>query len=399
MQGNLNQMASYVSNISRALAGNSGVSNISEERSTATKDVVPAVAAKGSRGINVLPTPPNSISPNLPPQWRARSSNEVPTDSPTISIVDSDIDLHDAVAISLGQAALSVPGSNEDHGSFTPQYLAKFLADVLQEKGPLSISHVMNRLTQVVPGFIDVPPAKARRLTTAALESRKRGSIEFEKVGWGKYANRARTQTPLSQVSPRLDPIQEGQRQPISKTEAISIPGAHARRPMNRRMSQGSWKASRRVSNTDRVEHEMPEHDAADLMSIDGDVSRMRIQSRRESAALPGPLDYSDTDEEDWASMGAAALRHGSVSSAGGRSFKSNMMMTSANQERPRRPSITPYGRSMPGPRSLGRSLSSKNHSPAPPSAGPKLDFTGVEADEKEQAAITALMRMGSFQG
>lgn len=393
-------MASHVSNISLALAGSTGVSNVSSERSTALKDVLPTVAAKGSRAINVLPTPPNSISPNLPPQWRARPSNEVPTDSPTISMIDSDVDLHDAVAISLGQAALNVPGSNDDHGSFTPQYLCKFLTEILQEKGALSISHVMNRLTQVVPGFIDVPPAKARRLTTAALESRKRGAIEFEKVGWGKYANRGRTQTPLSQVSPRLDPIQEGKRQTSSKTEAISIPGAHARRPVVRRTSQGSWTApTRRVSTTDKAEHDMPEHDAADLMSIDGDVSKMQIRSRQGSAALPGPLDYSDTDEEDWASMGAAALRHGSLSSAGGRSFKSNMLMTTTTQERPRRPSFTPYGRSMPGPRSLGRSISSKKNSPAPPSAGPKLDFTGVEADEKEQAAITALMRMGSFQG
>jgi len=44
--------------------------------------------------------------------------------------------------------------------------------------------------------------------------------------------------------------------------------------------------------------------------------------------------------------------------------------------------------------------MPSKSTTPAPPvAAEKKLDFTGVEADEKEQAAITALLRMGSYQG
>jgi len=398
-------MASQISNISQAFASTAVANpNISSERSTANKkDTTSVLAIKGSRGVNILPTPPNSISPNLPPQWRARISKEALADSPTISIPDSDIDLHDAFSIDLGQAALETPGETEDNGKFTPEYLAKFLTDILQDKGPLPVRHVMNHLTQVVPGFVEVPPAKARRLTTAALEARMVGELEFEKIGWGKWASRARTSTPLSQVSPRLDPIQEGSQQRSGTTAAISIPGNQARRPTIRRPSHGSWTSGSRLSargnHTERAEQDMPEHDAADLMSIDGDNVRPRTESRRSSnTVLPSPLDYSDTDEEDWASMGAAKLRQGSMSSTGGRSWKASM--TTMSSERPRRPSFTPYGRSMPGPRSLGRSMPSKSTTPAPPAAAEqKLDFTGVVADEKEQAAITALLRMGSYQG
>lgn len=397
------QMATQVSSITQALAGRAAAFNISSERSTANQGDDMG-SAKGSHGINGgLPTPPNSISPNLPPQWRARISKEGVEHSPTISVGDSDLDLGDAFAISLGQAALGLPGAHEEHAKYTANYLAKFLADILQEKGPLSVHHAMVHLGQVVPGFMDVPPAKARRLTTAALDCRLKGDVGFEKIGSGKWATRARAHTPLSQTSPRLDPIQEGGQRGTtsSSTAAISIPGSHARRPQPRRISQGgSWTASSsRAKYGERADQDMPDHDAADLMSIDGDVNKLRLQERRESTALPSPLDYSDTDEEDWSNVGAAALRHGSLSSTGGRSFKSSMMMA---QDRSRRPSFTPYGRSVPGPRSLSKSIPNTRPSPAPrPTAAPvqqPLDFTGVDVDEKEQAAIAALLRMGSYQ-
>ena len=393
-------MASYVSNITQGLAGKTTAINISSERSTANK---------GDNGVSSLPTPPNSISPNLPPQWRARISKEDVENSPTISVADSDLDLGDAFAISLGQAALGLPGAHEEHAKYTAKYLAKFLAEILQDKGPLSVHHAMNYLGQMVPGFMDVPPAKARRLTAAALDCRLKGDLGFEKTASGKWTARTRAHTPLSQTSPRLDPIQEGtQRSGISssRTAAISIPGSQSRRPPPRRTSQGgsSWTAtSSRAKYGERADQDMPEHDVADLMSIDGDVNKLRLQERRESTVLPSPLDYSDTDEEDWSNMGAAALRHGSLSSAGGRSLKSSAMI---GQDRPRRPSFTPYGRSFTGPRSLSKSIPSNRpspaprpaHAPAPSSVQQALDFTGVDVDEKEQAAIAALLCMGSYQ-
>jgi len=387
-------MASQVSSITQALAGRASAINISSERSTANK---------GDAGVSSLPTPPNSLSPNLPPQWRARISKEGVENSPTISVADSDLDIGDAFAISLGQAALGLPGAHEEHAKYTANYLAKFLADILQDKGPLSVHAAMNYLGQVVPGFMEVPAAKARRLTTAALDCRLKGDVGFEKIGSGKWAARARAHTPLSQTSPRLDPIQEGAQRgrtsSSSSTAAISIPNSHARRPPPRRISQGSsWTAtSSRAKYGERADQDMPDHDAADLMSIDGDVNKLRLQERRESTVLPSPLDYSDTDEEDWSNVGAAALRHGSLSSAGGRSLKSSIMM---GQDRPRRPSFTPYGRSFPGPRSLSKSIPTSRASPAPrptpASVQPPLDFTGVDVDEKEQAAIAALLCMGS---
>jgi len=125
----------------------------------------------------------------------------------------------------------------------------------------------------------------------------------------------------------------------------------------------------------DSIMSDMPE-DEADNMSIDGDDEPEEPGSS--TAAQPYDIpSESDTDEEDWAAMGAAALRESSFS-GGGRSRYFSVSTRSRS-----RPSIaisTP---------SRGASYQRPNYAP--------LDFTGVDADSQERAAIEALMRMGSM--
>jgi Putative Sin3 binding protein len=205
-----------------------------------------------------LPTPPNSLSPTIPPQ---KGSPTAIANTP-LNIVDSDIELQDAPP--------SDGVADDATGDITPALLAKHhLPEILLSNGPLAIRYVLAHLTASVPGFARIPAAKARRIVVSALESRNGGGVNgdvvFEKVGWGRWDARARssktkyaksTQRKVSPLSPGLD--------------------AHY------------------------ASHE----DEADNMSLDGER-----EVRKLSISIAPPLDDSDaTDEEDWESIGPAGL-------------------------------------------------------------------------------------------
>lgn len=274
-----------------------------------------------------LPTPPNSISPSLPPQAYQNRGASDPLTPPAGAHVDSDIDLEDAVQHAKAQDSpqrgltarrLGELAELDSVGSITPALLAKHhLPAILLDNGPLAIRHVMGHLTTSVPGFSGIPPAKARRLVVGALEGRGSdgqqggldGNVIFEKVGWGRWDARKRGQ-------PSRDPHRSRQTygSPAPRG-SLRIPVHSTRRDRTRDVICGSHQSDHSY-DTPMEDISMLEHEA-DKMSLDNASSCSESDARHNI-----PMDDDDlgdiTDEEDWASIGAAALRQGSFPLTGG---------------------------------------------------------------------------------
>ncbi|KAK5139086.1 hypothetical protein LTR04_003901 [Oleoguttula sp. CCFEE 6159] len=425
-----------ISNIAMAFASHSAALQASKSRDAGPGKASTSFAATGpDHHHGMLPTPPNSISPNLPPHGIAGAS----TRSPPPIHVDSDIDLQDAVdhAASQDQPRLQpthpLPLSKgalsglDAAGVITPAMLAKHhLPDILLTNGPLAIRHVMAYLTQSVPGFSRIPPAKARRVVVAALENRggggATGDIEFEKVGWGRWDAHMKGQPPRTRKDSRdasrtalgdgnlSQPASAASSYAISNSGGISgggglqIPNAH-RQWLNsaRRDLPGSWTGSSLLSHEeeDLDDHDMAEHEA-DKMSLDG-ASSLASSSAGDDVALDDADDA--TDEEDWASIGADALRQQSFSGApsgGFMPYRSNyardygrhsvsLMSTGGG---PRRSSLA---KSAPAPvlqQLPGRSAPYSHHY-APPRQQQQQHLGQIQ-ESQERDAIAALLKMGS---
>jgi hypothetical protein len=287
---------------------------------------------------DMLLTPPNSISPTLPPH-AVRPDRTAPSVA-----VDSDIDLQDALEhaaaqdhpTALSSAALS---GLETKDAITPVMLAKnHLPDILLANGPMAIRHVLSYLTQSVPGFSRIPPAKARRLVVSALESRggggPNGDVEFEKVGWGRWDARIKGQPPREGRTPAYTgsvPVPPGAGSATSNNRlsppasvadsgyAVSSGGLQIPRAMGaaraRDLYSGSWASNSMLSSQEEEAEDdamnMAEHEA-DKMSLDDENSTRSSATTPDN--IPGMQDDLDvTDEEDWAAIGAAALRGGSL--------------------------------------------------------------------------------------
>ena len=319
-----------VSSIATAFAGRTESVDIPKPRDNfwAGKESFAAVAAKSlpvNKQTAGLPTPPNSLSPSLPPQAYKLRVSSGPLTPPAPVHVDSDIDLEDAVEHAKAQDSpqrgltargLSKLAELDAVGNITPALLAKHhLPGILLENGPLAIRHVMGYLTTSVPGFSGIPPAKARRLVVGALEGRGidgqqggvDGDVVFEKVGWGRWDARKRGQTAReTRDSPQYSSHQEG---------VLRIPITSTRRERTRDIAFSH--DSDRDYDTPMEDSGTMEHEV-DRMSLDG------IEEPEPSCDFPKQkkrIDYDPqdvTDEEDWASIGAAALRQGSVPLSGG---------------------------------------------------------------------------------
>jgi hypothetical protein len=159
-------------------------------RSVATKSGI-------ARGLALL-TPPNSISPTMP----AHGAHHPVTSAPLLNI-EEEMSLEDGEAaqsstpphepvpggLPLSKGALS---GLDASAAITPAMLAKdYLPSIMLGNGPVAIRIVIGELNHSVPGFSRIPPAKARRLVVAALESRAgggpEGNIAFCKTGWGRW--------------------------------------------------------------------------------------------------------------------------------------------------------------------------------------------------------------------
>ncbi|PHH80208.1 hypothetical protein CDD82_1921 [Ophiocordyceps australis] len=306
-----------------------------------------------------LPTPPNSISPALPAHGLKAQLQRAKLDP-----VDSDLDLHDAAAMP------SSPAMHEASGAITSTLLARYhLPDILLQHGPLAIRHIMGYLTTSVPGFSGIAPTKARRMVVGALEGRGgearglHGHVEFEKVGWGRWTAR-RHDSALRHGHSGTPPSYSGSAIPIFRAS-----GRHQERSRTAHVSGSVGDESIHFSPDERDEHLLETE--ADKMSLDGSASASCSEAPDDDVAMnDDPEDM--TDDEDWAAMGAAALRAESYPSmaaaqldleGGLRSFSVNAGMT------------------------------------LPPPPLTNLDFSalGGAPDAQEREAVEALLRLGSI--
>ena len=290
--------------------------------------------------------------------------------------IDSDIDLHDGPQAG-GRAASGSP-PYDSAGAITPSLLAKYhLPDILLNNGPLAIRHITGYLTTSVPGFSSIPPAKARRLVVGALEGRGSGGecggpdgdVEFEKVGWGRWDARRRGQPPRdAHLSPQSAERAGGI--PIARNPAWSAKRGRLG------ASASSAGESAAFSHDDRDINMMMETEA-DKMSMDGSASASCSEAPDDDDVQ---MDDSDvTDDEDWAAVGAAALRNASYSSA--------------------KAAHDPMQASGRGPLGGFRSVSysaGMARAPQPPMGNFGFTAYGGTSDAQEREAVEALLRLGS---
>jgi Putative Sin3 binding protein len=402
-----------VSSIGMALAGKTASVDIPKPRDMGNGRggfaAVPARAGHPHGQPVMLPTPPNSISPTLPPQGFKHKHDNFPASPPALAPlhVESDIDLQDAVEHAKSQdQPLHGPVLRglDSVGAITPGMLAKHhLPEILLHHGPLAIRHVMGHLATSVPGFAGIPPARARRLVVAALEGRggdadnprgDGGEVIFEKVGWGRWDARRWGQPPQERPTVNSSP-------PSSVPDSDSHPGMRIPITSQRRTHEhipvyGSSLAGNSAvfshSDLDYGDHEdvtMLEHEA-DKMSLDGngDMRDYCSSSEAPEEAIPDE-EWNDgdiTDEEDWEHIGAAALRARSLNSGGGLIPNSGPTIHSKRQP-PRR-----YGGG-PASSALAKSVPGNIHFSPFGFALPD----SIGGDSEERAAVEALLKLGSM--
>ena len=396
-----------------ALAGRTEAVDIPKPRDNfwAGKETFAAVAAKSlpvQKHTAGLPTPPNSLSPSLPPQAYKTRASAGPLTPPAPHHVDSDIDLEDAVEHAKAQdspqrgltaGGLSKLADLDSVGNITPGLLAKHhLPGILLENGPLAIRHVMGFLTTSVPGFAGIPPAKARRLVVGALEGRGSdglqggidGDVIFEKVGWGRWDARKRGQS--------IREAQNTQRHVPYPPGTLRIPISSTRRDRVREMATSH--GSDRDYDTPMDDINTLEHDA-DQMSLDGSADDYPPYRAPEKRKVP-EYEFDDvTDEEDWASIGAAALRQGSFPLSGGL-IPSNLRYSPHNDPRNRRRAAgksSSAAKSMPITKSLmcNNSKTQQQQDAARTLMGfSPMPENGFDGDAQDREAVEALLKLSS---
>ena len=394
------------SNIGRGLAGKTAFVDIPQLRDgtgASARDNLTVVPVKDARQPGMLPTPPNSISPNLPPHHR-RDSQSIPgPTSPNVPFeFDEDGDGHhvkseDQTHSALSAEALDSLGDLDSAGAITPGMLAKHhLPDVLLSHGPLAIRHIMGYLTTSVPGFSRITSAKARRLVVAALEGRGStegggvdGDVIFDKVGWGRWDARLKGQPPRDRPSSNLTPPGS---LPSSYTHAgMIIPGRRLSHNGSEHFGTSATANSAVLSRSDfdNEDRDMIEEEA-DRMSLDGNEDGYASASPPPEPLMDVDVPEGDeTDEEDWASIGAVALRAQSLPkdkrlhSGGGHLYQPISYMST----RPR--SRTPAS-------NLARSAPLRSASTAT-NTNTGFQLPNGVGDSQERAAIEALLSLGSM--
>ena len=351
------------------------------------------------------PTPPNSISPNLP-------ANVVRADLSSLPVHIEDLDLQDAVDHAKAQDLPPVPLSKgalsglETAQAITPSMLARdYLPDIILGHGPMAIRHVMGCLTQSVPGFSRIPPAKARRVVVAALENRagggSSGAVEFEKVGWGRWDAHIKGQKHLSRSSyteSRLSP-------PSSESSGHALSQSGSAYPVvkyfKRTNNHGHGSS---MPSVDEVldDMSMSEHEV-DNMSLDGSETD---DSTSDSAG-------DETEPEDWAAMGADALRKSSIPTAASGGVRRNynrlcipgpIYNRRLSSTSSRRSSQQALARSAPGRPTAWRKASASSHSAQQfLNIKPNVSndngggSTDTHQTSQEREAVQALLSMGSM--
>lgn len=318
-----------------------------------------------------------------------------------------DIDLQDAVEHAAAQDQPSALSKEALAGldatrQITALLLAKHhLPEIIQGHGAMPIREMMAHLTQSVPGFSGLPPAKARRLVVAALEHRAggglHGEVKFEKVGWGRWSVAGAS----SQA--RGLPIggsRSGNRQtpPASVDSAAGGLGIPKTRH-ERDGYSGSWAAGSWSPNRQGEDEEM-----ADQMSLD-DSEGSTDSDSASGMDLEDDLN-DDTDEEDWSQMGPDTVRQ--THRGPRREYRDYNYLSRTQTSNPRYRSVSAQAHSLPHGRTATPvyknhlstlSASRGNHVVnAGPSPTTVINASsGVTGSGAEREAIEALIAMGSM--
>jgi hypothetical protein len=321
-----------------------------------------------------LPTPPNSISPSLPPHSLRAQLKSAAAVVGDLDPIDSDLDLRDVVILDLNQA--------EREKVITPSVLATYyLPAVLLAHGPLAVRYIMNYLASAVPGFIDIPAAKARRMVTAALEGKggsgsaggcggMNGDVDFEKVGWGRW-------TASRRGAQGRGPADRNRHSPVSDSSGYLSSGA-------RGDSAAAFSHDGR-DTTSMLDTEM----SLDEDSAAGSASCSEAPDDNDDVVMGDDPDDA-TDEEDWGAMGAAALR-----ASGACATTTRAGMARPPHQRPNffRPVYNDQRAPARAPAAGGRSAS------AHPGRPLNIDFSalgGGSSDAQEREAVEALLSLGT---
>jgi hypothetical protein len=260
------------------------------------------------------------------------------------------------------------------------------LPGIMLGNGPRPIRYVMGELTQSVPGFSRIPPAKARRLVVAALESRHGGGVDgnvaFCKTGWGRWDAHIKGSSKDSGIGSFNDghlspPRSERSSYCMSNGDsAVHMPGPRKHSGYRDHHSRDSWTASD-LREEDELEMDMdvPEMEA-DKMSLDGSMEEDDSSSMND-----------DTDDDDWAAVGPAALRKASLPPPGAPRLNYNAL--SIQGPRPSRS----WSR-----RPSGLSQRSFHSTSLPYSSGFRASTLDPSMSTPEdQAAAEALISLGSM--
>ena len=352
----------------------------------------------GDGKLAALLTPPNSISQELP----AHGTHPSVQDPPPINI-ENEMDVQEPgeyqaaqdeehppepTGTPLSKGALS---GLDAFAAITPAMLAKHhLPGIMLGNGPRPIRYVMAELMQSIPGFARIPPAKARRLVVAALESRHGGGVDgnvaFCKTGWGRWDAHIKGSSKDSGIGSFNDdhlspPRSERSSYCVSNGDsAVHMPGPRMRSGYRDQHSGGSWTASS-LREEDELEMDMDVQEMeADKMSLDGSVDEGDSSSMND-----------DTDDDDWAAVGPAALRKASLPTPGAPRMNYNALSIPGRGP-PRNWSRAPSGLSQ---RSLHSTSLPYQSSFFSGYNGPALDPSN--ATPEEQAAVAALMSLGSM--
>ena len=376
-------------------AGFTGARDFADNKAGLVDDDKQAVA---------LMTPPNSASPDLPahdvdpdahspPPMNIENEMEMGgtgTESmDACRVLDDEWEIPPAPSgTPLSKGALS---GLDASAAITPAMLAKhYLPGVMLGNGPRPIRYVMGELTQSVPGFSRIPPAKARRLVVAALESRHGGGLEgnvaFCKTDWGRWD----AHIIGSSRDSGMGSFQEGHLSPprsdrssyamSNGDSAVHMPGPRMSSRYRDQHSGASWTASSlREEDELDLDMDVPEHEA-DKMSLD---------ERREEDDDSSSMN-DDTDDDDWAARGPDALRKASLPTPGAPRMNYNSI--SIHGQGPSRSwSRRPSTFSQPSYHSSSLPYYSNIYSP------PMRGIDPATATPEENAAVAALMSLGSM--
>lgn len=349
---------------------------------------------------HALLTPPNSISPDLPAHVARAGAHSPPPMNIECSLSvqdggdghadDVEIEPQDTAGTPLSKGALS---GLDASAAITPGMLAKHhLPGIMLGNGPRPIRYVMGELTQSVPGFSRIPPAKARRLVVAALENRGGGgldgSVAFCKTGWGRWDAHVKGSSRDSGIGSYQDgrlspPRSERSSYAVSHSDsAIHMAGPRMPSRYREQHSGGSWTASsiREQDEFDMdvdMDMDVPENEA-DKMSLDG------VSSEDDLSDI---VNEETDDDDDWAAVAPDTLRKASLPTPGAPKKNYNAISASYSSRWPskswsRRPSAISdrsfHSKSMPNKGSLGVVIP-------------------VMPTPEEQAAAAALLQMGSM--